>query len=158
NRAYRKAIVKAIQDRGEEIDRVIDVGCGTGILSCYLAEYAPPKTKITACDCSWALCEVARRACGSRVDVVQVDSADLALETPADMVVAELMDCALLGEGFVDVIKDLRSRGQLTEGAVVIPECGRVFGCVVESEAIRDRGYYLSESVRLEEAYASVHK
>ncbi|KAF4654022.1 hypothetical protein FOZ61_008510 [Perkinsus olseni] len=158
NRAYRRAIVKAIRDRGEEIDHVIDVGCGTGILSCYLAECAPPKTKITACDCSWAICEVARRACGSRVDVVQVDSADLALETPADMVVAELMDCALLGEGFVDVVKDLRSRGQMKEEAVVIPECGRVFGCVVESEAIRDRGYYFSESVRLEEAYASVHK
>ncbi|KAF4677114.1 hypothetical protein FOL47_003302 [Perkinsus chesapeaki] len=158
NRAYRAAIVKAMRDRGDKIDHVIDIGCGTGILSCYIAEAAPARVRITACDCSWALCSVARRACGPRVNVIQSDSSELALARPADMVVAELMDCALLGERFMEVVRDLRNRGQLAENAVVIPRSGRVYGAIIESELISERGYYFTEGVALEGGYASIHQ
>ena len=64
------------------------------------------------------------------------------MKSPADIVVAEILDTGLIGEGMLISLEDARSRGLIKkvtigiiegQNAVVIPSSARVFAQIIDS-------------------------
>src|SRR5271154_7313270 len=80
-RAQRSAVWRELERTFRSGDRVLEIGCGTGVDACFLAERG---VKVVACDSSSAMIEVAAR----RVREMAANAVDLRLlaaEKLADM-------------------------------------------------------------------------
>ncbi len=106
-RAYAEALRLRAPGR-----RVLDLGCGTGILA-VIAARAGAREVIAVEET--AVAALARRVVdanglGDRIAVVAANSRDLTLEAPVDLVVHELFGFDPLAENVVPVIEDARAR------------------------------------------------
>ena len=134
--AFRQAIETVVRPGM----RVVDVGSGTGILSLFAA--AAGATEVHAVEIDPMLARALRHTahCNGFGDVIRVVEADAAAaELPAaDVVIAELIDTALLDELQVPVLNSLRDRGVVTDATRVIPGVYRTYLELVRS----DHEYY----------------
>jgi SAM-dependent methyltransferase len=140
--AYAAALAKVVRPGA----LVLDIGAGTGLLSA-LALRAAPDVTVVACE-QWApMAALARRVLGDngceKVEVVPSRSDDPPLAAVmagrrADVIVSEILDSCLLGEGALPTMAHAGAH-LLKQGGVAVPSAGRLLACVVASPVLRAR-------------------
>ena len=128
--AYRRAIEASVQPG----DVVLDVGCGTGVLS-FLACEAGAK-KVYAIEAG-PIIDVARELAvdngfADRIEFIEGWSTDVDIAEPADVLITETIGSAGLDEGIVAWTADARRR-LLKPDAVVVPQRLRLWVAAAES-------------------------
>ncbi len=122
---------------------VLDIGCGSGLLGMLAAKHGA--AHVTSCEAVPEIAEVARRIVATngyadRVNVVAKISTELrvAADLPrrADLLVTEIVDCGLVGEGILPTLRHAREH-LLGEGGTIIPRAATVYATLIESEDIR---------------------
>ena len=126
NMKYQKAIEKSVAKLGND-SLVLDIGTGTGLLSCFAAR-AGAKC-VVGCEANAPIARVAtecvkRNGLEDVVKIVRAHSTDLIIGSDeekshmrkkADLIVSEILDCGLLGEAVLPVLKHAREH-LLAEG------------------------------------------
>ena len=131
---------------------VVDVGAGSGLLSLMAASLGAKRVYSVERRqqlCSQVLTEIVRRngfesvvipLCGDAQQVTANDLVDDGQDAFADpdtvtrptILVAEMLDSYMIGEGFLSMLYDWRFREVLPPGTRVIPHHGRMFMQVCE--------------------------
>jgi type II protein arginine methyltransferase len=145
NEKYQKAIAKAVSKLSPD-DLVLDIGTGTGLLACFAAQ-ANSNIKVVGCEANAPIARVAytivkRNGLQEKIRIVLRHSTDLVvgggerdpMDRKASLLVSEILDCGLLGEQVLPVVKHARKH-LLTENAVAIPARARVKGVLVDLTA-----------------------
>lgn len=136
------AFATAIERQIEPGCHVLDIGTGTGLLA--LMALRAGAGHVTTCEANPVMADIARRVVAQhgmadRVTVHNLHSTDLEVgrELPrrADAMIAEVVDCGLVGEGLLPTVAHARAE-LLAPGAVMIPRRARLLGALVDSEAI----------------------
>jgi predicted RNA methylase len=132
----------ALSRRVHPGSHVLDIGSGTGLLA--MMAVRAGAGRVTTCEANPLLAEIARHviAAHGMSDVIAVVSAlsteleiGRNLSAPADLIVSEIVDCGLIGEGLLPTIRHARAH-LLAPGGALLPESARLMACLVESEAI----------------------
>ncbi|GGG62663.1 hypothetical protein GCM10011415_06260 [Salipiger pallidus] len=138
NRAYAEAIAAKVKPG----DVVLDIGCGAG-LTAMLSARAGAKHVYT-CEQQPLIAETAKRVIAAnglsdRITVISKPSHQLEvgvdLPEPADVVVSEIVDTMMLGEGALATLLHAMVKLAKPE-ARAIPESGRLMAQAVESDRI----------------------
>ena len=139
NDAFERAIAKAAPGRR----LVLDIGTGSGLLAMMAARAGAER--VVACEANTPLAQVAariiaRNGYADRITVVAKRSTQLAvgqdLPQPADLLISEILDAGLLGEG---VIRSFRHAcaALITPTAAIIPAGATVYGVLIECPELR---------------------
>ena len=140
NEAYQLAIRRAIGNRTNL--QVLDLGCGAGLLSMMAARAGAER--VTAVEATPILAEMARAVVkrnGYEKQITVHGKWSLDLEVPrdmpekADLVISEVVNTALIGEGMLKTYNDALER-LVKPSAVMIPQAGAVEALLVESPEI----------------------
>lgn len=136
NTAYREAISSAFQ---KNVDSVIDIGCGCGLLSLF-ASRDPKVKKIYAIESSKTLCKIARNvfeANKAKVDLINSHSTELNDgRVKGNLIVTEIFDAALFGEHMLDTL--IHALENLVEDDFeVIPCAATVYVTGISSKQLR---------------------
>ncbi|KAL6606449.1 hypothetical protein ACP70R_042102 [Stipagrostis hirtigluma subsp. patula] len=143
NRAYRRAIDATVTDPSS---RVLDIGAGTGLLSMMaaraLAAVGGEGTgSVTACESYLPMGKMMRRVLRAngmeqkvkvlhkRSDEVEVG---VELASPADILVSEILDSELLGEGLIPTLQHAHDN-LLVKNPKTVPYRATTYGQLVES-------------------------
>lgn len=138
NDAFAVALERLVQPGSH----VLDIGSGTGLLAMMAANAGAGR--VTTCESNPLLAEIARQTIAAHhmedvIFVVAKPSTELAvgrdLPAPADLIVSEIVDCGLVGEGILPTLRDARER-LLKRGGRLLPRSARLNGFLIESEAI----------------------
>jgi predicted RNA methylase len=136
--AYEAAISRVVQPG----DLVLDIGTGAGLLSLLAARYGAER--VVSCEGVDRVADVAERVAArngfaDRISIVRKWSTDVAVgaELPrlADVLVTEIIDCALVGEGIVDTVRHAREH-LLAPQARIVPARATLYAQLVESRAL----------------------
>ena len=145
--SYRAAIHRHCHDKV-----VVEVGCGTGILSIFAAQAGA--RRVIAIEES-NIAEVAERmlranGCDGVVELVRANSRDVELDEPADVVIHEILGVDPFDEGILPFIRDARQRF-LCPGGRLLPHRLEVFCAGVEApkKNFRDHARMLAEAREL---------
>jgi len=138
-----EAYAVAIAAEAEEDDFILDIGAGSGLLSLLASRSAAQH--VFACEADPALAEtaaavVAANGLEARVHVLRKPSTSLSvgfgkgcdLPCKADLVVTEIFDSVLLGEGVLATLRDAHGR-LLAPGGRVVPHAGTIMGVLLAS-------------------------
>ncbi|MGF1605965.1 MAG: 50S ribosomal protein L11 methyltransferase [Rhodothalassiaceae bacterium] len=143
--ARNTAFVQAIEQRVQPGMLVLDIGAGAGLLSLAAARAG---ARVVACEISPLIAAVAQEVVeanglADRITIHCCHSGRLTvgkhLPEPADLLVTETFDGALLGEGALTAIHDAKMR-LIKPRAAVIPGSAMVHAVLVESPALVARG------------------
>lgn len=137
NHVYRQAIESVVGPA----DLVLDIGTGCGLTAMMAARTG---ARVVTCEANPTLAELARRIIaangfGESITVIAKPSTDLVigrdLPRQADVLVAEIFDCGLVGESalptYTHAIREL-----VAPHARLIPAKAWLYGQVVESERL----------------------
>lgn len=139
NRAFRRAIERAVRPETS----VLDIGTGSGLLAMMAARAGA--RHVWACESNRSVSDVARSVIerngyADRISVIAKPSAALQigrdLPEPVDLVVAEIVDVGLFGEGVMPTFADAVRR-LLKPGGTIIPRAGTLWGMLVECPTLR---------------------
>ncbi|MBA8928693.1 type II protein arginine methyltransferase [Kutzneria viridogrisea] len=121
---------------------VLDIGSGSGLLA--LMAVQAGATKVTTCEANPILAEIARQVIGEHgmsefITVVPAMSTELVagrdLPDRADLIVSEIVDCGLIGEGLLPTMRHARQH-LLAPGGRIMPPSGRLRGALLESKVV----------------------
>ncbi|MFL6138161.1 MAG: 50S ribosomal protein L11 methyltransferase [Frankiaceae bacterium] len=138
------ALAKAVELTVTEADHVLDIGTGVGLLAMMAARAGA--AKVTACEENPLLAELARQVVAAQgwsdvITIVPKRSTDLEIgrdiDAPADVIVSEIVDCGIVGEGLLPTMRHARER-LLRPGGTVLPRALRLHGFLVESESLAE--------------------
>lgn len=133
--ALETAIARAVR-KG---DLVLDIGTGAGLLALLSARHGAGH--VVSCEGVAPVAEVAERIVerngyGDRISIVRKWSTELVvgrdLPAPADVLVTEVVDCGLVGEGIVPTVRHARE-SLLADGATIIPARATLYAQPIES-------------------------
>ena len=139
NEAYRRGIEAAVRPG----DHVLEIGAGSGLLAMMAARAGA--ARVTTCEVNPALADTARQIVAAngladRVSVIGRKSTMLEvgrdLPQPADLLIMEIFDTVLIGEGVLPSLEDARKR-LLKPEACVLPQRARVYAAAVEIPDLR---------------------
>jgi type II protein arginine methyltransferase len=142
DRGRNDAYVAAIERQVVPGSHVLDIGSGTGLLAMMAARAGAGR--VTTCEANPLLAEIARQVIAVNglsevITVVPRISSELRvgrdLPGRADLIVSEIVDCGLLGEGLLPTIRHCREH-LLKPGGTLLPASARLFGFLVESEVV----------------------
>ncbi len=135
------AFAVALERKVRPGSHVLDIGSGTGLLAMMAVQAGAGR--VTTCEADPVLAEIACRVVEQHglSDVITVlprMSTDLRVGVdlpPADLIVSEIVDCGLIGEGILPTIRHARTH-LLARGGTLLPERGRLVGALVDSAVI----------------------
>ncbi len=136
------AFEKALQQLDLRGKVVLDIGSGSGLLAMIAARLGADA--VISCEAVRPIAAMARRivrenGLADKVVVVPASSYDLDpaihLPRPADVLVTEIVDCGLVGEGMFPTVRHARQH-LLGPAAAILPAAAVVSGRLLESEAI----------------------
>lgn len=136
------AFAVALERRIRPGSHVLDIGTGTGLLAMMAVQAGA--AKVTACEANPLLAEIAHQVIdahgmGKAVTVIPKRSTELVvgrdMDTPADLVMTEIADCGLVGEGLLPTMRHARQH-LLAEGGQLLPQSARLFGFLVDSPVV----------------------
>lgn len=138
NEAYAAAIAKAVQPGMQ----VLDIGTGSGLLAMLAARAGAQR--VTAVEAHGTIAAVARQIVerngfADRITVIAKRSTEVApdeLPAPADLVVSEILDAGLTGEGMLPSSRDALRR-LAKPGAAMIPARATLMAQLVSLPALR---------------------
>ncbi len=142
NAAFEKAIRAAVRPG----DLVLDIGAGSGLLSLLAARAGAGR--VIACEVNRPLAEIAREIVAKNgfseiIEIIPKASQQLDpnvdLPRRADVLVAEVLDSAVIGEGALETIEHARHH-LLAPGARIIPARARIRAALVESLPLWQQG------------------
>eukprot|EP00668_Euglena_longa_P001029 GGOE01001232.1.p1 GENE.GGOE01001232.1~~GGOE01001232.1.p1 ORF type:complete len:713 (+),score=121.83 GGOE01001232.1:39-2141(+) len=145
NALFHKTIEVAIQEYFNHHGRppiVLDIGTGSGLLAIYAAKAGAQC--VYACEALPVLADVAKQIVAtaeldSCITIIPQRSTELwvgnHLPIQCDMVISEILDSALLGEGVRPSLRDARRR-LLVHGAPSIPSSAVVYGQLVQTSTL----------------------
>ncbi|OIQ43032.1 MAG: hypothetical protein BM560_02315 [Roseobacter sp. MedPE-SWde] len=145
DQARNAAYAKAIKAKVKPGDVVLDIGCGAG-LTAMLAARAGAKHVYT-CEQQPLIAQAARQVIkdnglSERITVLQKWSHDIVvgvdMPEPADLVLSEIVDTVLLGEGALATLTHAMAR-LAKPNARAIPERGVLKAQLVESQKLLDQ-------------------
>ncbi|OQR74311.1 protein arginine N-methyltransferase 7-like [Tropilaelaps mercedesae] len=148
NELYEKGIKWAISElrsRGVTQIVVLDIGTGSGLLSMLAARHGADV--IYACDGFIPAIGAARRVIqangfSENIKLIPKMSTDLKIgpgldiEHRANLLVAELFDTELIGEGLIRSYADAHSR-LLTDDCIMVPQTATIYSQFVDSQFLR---------------------
>eukprot|EP01039_Chlorochromonas_danica_P003127 gene3127-3424_t len=152
NRVYEQAIQKTIQSFAMKTSRppvVLDIGAGTGLLSLFAARHG--SSRVYAVEMFDAMASVAEQVVAAngltqQIGLINAKSTAIeALPEPADILVTEVLDSALLGESILPTHSDAIQRLLAHDNQVVdlqervIPNRSEVICSLVESWEVYSR-------------------
>lgn len=135
---------------------VLDIGTGTGLLSLFAVKHGAEK--VIACEMFQEMAKVAESVVyenhlSDMIDITPHKSCDIVTDEPfADILISELLDSALLGEGILfshadgisrllkQQYRDATRTGPLALANRVVPHSGSVFATLVESNTVQNMG------------------
>lgn len=136
------ALVVALERRVRPGSHVLDIGSGTGLLAMMAARAGAGR--VTSCEANPMLAEIARHVVDAHgmsdvITILPKMSTQIRvgedIDQPADLIVSEIVDCALIGEGLLPTIRHARTN-LLISGGQIMPASGRLLGFLVESKAM----------------------
>jgi type II protein arginine methyltransferase len=138
NAAFETAIARAVRPG----DLVLDIGTGAGLLALFAARCWAER--VVSCEGVEPVADVAERVTArngfdDRISIVRKWSTEAAvgadLPRRADVLVTEVIDCGLVGEGVVDTIRHAREH-LLASDATIVPARATLYAQLVESRAL----------------------
>jgi predicted nicotinamide N-methyase len=138
NALFQEAIEVAVQPG----DHVLDIGSGSGLLAMIAARSGA--AHVTSCEVVPPLAMAAERIVASNglSDVVTIlnkrsDELSIGVDMPgpADVIVTEIVDCGLVGEGILPTLRHAREH-LLKPGGIIVPQAARLIAVPIESPAI----------------------
>jgi precorrin-6B methylase 2 len=141
------ALETAISRAVRKGDLVLDVGTGAGLLALLGARHGA--RHVVSCEGVAPVAEVAERIVRrngyeDRISIVRKWSTELAvgvdLPKPADVLVTEVIDCGLLGEGILPTIRHAREH-LLADGATIVPARATLHAQLLESVELHERNH-----------------
>ncbi|VAH99851.1 unnamed protein product [Triticum turgidum subsp. durum] len=143
NRAYRRAIDAAVSDPSA---RVLDIGAGTGLLSMMSARAlgavgGEGRGSVSACESYLPMGKLTRKVLRTngmenKVKLFHKRSDELEvgveLDSPADVLVSEILDSELLGEGLIPTLQQAHD-SLLVKNPKTVPYRATTYGQLVES-------------------------
>lgn len=132
----------AIEDCVRPGDHVLDIGSGSGLLAMIAARHGAGR--VTSCEFMPPVARAAEHivAKNGLSDVVSIvnkrsDQLDCRADLPelADVIVTEIVDCGLVGEGILPTLRHAREH-LLKPGGVIIPQAARVMAAPIDSPPI----------------------
>ncbi|RDX72827.1 Protein arginine N-methyltransferase 1.6 [Mucuna pruriens] len=141
NAAFRQAIEKTIT----KPCHVLDIGAGTGLLSMMAARAMGDEGRVTACESYLPMVKLMKKVLRlngmeGRVRVInkRSDELQVGLDVPsrADVLVSEILDSELLGEGLIPTLQHAHDN-LLVENARTVPYRATTYGQLVESTFLR---------------------
>lgn len=138
NAMFQEAIETAVRPG----DHVLDIGSGSGLLAMVAARSGA--THVTSCELVRPLAEAAERIvrCNGLSDFVTIVNrrsdelvTGVDLPRPVDVIVTEIVDCGLVGEGILPTLRHAREH-LLKPGGIVIPQAARLMAVPIESTSI----------------------
>lgn len=133
---------EAIEHSVRAGDHVLDIGSGSGLLAMLAARAGAGR--VTSCEAVPAIAAAARQVVADNglaemVTIVPRPSQDLivGIDMPrrADVIMTEIVDCGLVGEGLIPTMRHAREH-LLHPGGTLIPHTARVMAAPVNSVSI----------------------
>ena len=149
--AYQAAIAR--HSRGCS---VVEIGCGTGILSIFAARAGARRVVAIEESEIATLAERMFRAngCDGIVELRRANSRDVELDEPADLLIHEILGTDPFAENLLPFVLDARER-LLRPGGRLLPWRVQVFcvGIEAETQPHRDRTYLLAQAAEAQRLY-----
>ena len=139
DRARNDMFALAVRRRVRPGMRVLDIGSGTGLLAMMAVNAGA--AHVTTCEANPLLAELSRQVIAAHgmadeITVVAKRSTGLVvgddLAGPVDLVISEIVDCGLVGEGLLPTMRHAREH-LLAPGGALLPARGRIIGSLVQS-------------------------